>query len=66
MEAPVEQDRFGIVFVKLAEAIDEQAALVGESLPEFQSLRDEIDEIAELRQLVLETTEPEPNSFTST
>ena len=62
----MEQGRFRIVFEMLAKAVDEQAGSSGESLHEFQTMRDEIDEIAELRRLVLETTEPDPKSYTAT
>jgi hypothetical protein len=57
---------FSIVFEKLHEAAVEQevAAQTGNSA--VNATEAEVDEIAELRRIVLEITEPEPLSFTIT
>ena len=61
----MDQTRFKIVFKKLSQAADDQASLK-EFLSEAAAMRAEIEEISELRRLVLETTEPEPRSYTTT
>ncbi len=61
----MEQDRFSIVFTKLAEAITEEAKTKESPLITLH-MQAEIDEIAELRRIVLETTEPERKSYTTT
>lgn len=58
-------NRFAIVFKKLAEAQEEEAVLGRESI-EVKSLEDELNEIDELRRIVLEITDPEPQSYTTT
>ena len=57
------ENRFSILFRKLSEA-DADASKLTESMSEANSA--ELQEIAELRRLVLEITEPEPNSYTTT
>jgi len=61
----MDQTRFKIVFKKLSQAAVE-AARSKESRSEAAALQAEIEEISELRRLVLETTEPEPKSYTTT
>jgi hypothetical protein len=60
-----DQTRFKIVFKKLSEVVGEQAGL-REPLSESEAMRVEIEEISELRRLVLQTTETEPKSYTTT
>jgi hypothetical protein len=58
------QDTFTIIFQKLAESVSDDSGnyiSVG-----FEASMAEIDEIAELRRVVLEITDPEPMSYTST
>lgn len=57
-------DRFKIIFEKLAEAAEEEHE--GERAYTSDEMREEIDEIAELRRLVLETTDPDQKSYTTT
>jgi hypothetical protein len=66
MNAP---DRFELVFEKLRAAISEQAARPETAVeilwaPEITEA--ELDEINELRQIILEVGDPEPMSFTTT
>jgi hypothetical protein len=62
MEQP---SRFKIVFEKLAEA--QRAGGISEAeVAESAQLQAESDEIAELRRVVSEITEPEPKSYTTT
>jgi hypothetical protein len=61
----MEQDRFKIVFEKLAEG-RERGAVSEAEVAETEQLRAESEEIAELRRLVLEITEPTPKSYTTT
>ena len=61
----MEPTRYRIVFKKLSEAIAEEGERE-KTLVEIKSIRTESEEIAELRRLVLETTESEPRSYTST
>jgi hypothetical protein len=61
----MDQTRFKIVFKKLSEAAAKEEGLK-ESVSEAAAMRAEIEEISELRRLVLETTEPEPKSYTTT
>jgi hypothetical protein len=56
---------FKIVFDKLAASESEDPA-VRSLLIETRDLRSESQEIAELRQLILELAEPEPLSYTTT
>jgi hypothetical protein len=58
------QDTFTIVFQKLAEATSEVPA--HELFIRSEASIAEIEEIAELRRIVLEITDPEPMSYTST
>jgi hypothetical protein len=55
---------YKIVFEKLEEL--KAKAENAECAPYSEPLRVEIDEIAELRRLVLEVTDPEPTSYTTT
>ena len=57
---------FSIVFEKLHEAAAEQEAAAQQENFKVHATEAEVDEIAELRRLVLEITEPEPLSFTIT
>ena len=59
------QNQFDIIFVKLDEALSADRKSAG-VLSEAQTLETELEEIAELRRIVLEITEPEPSSYTST
>jgi hypothetical protein len=60
-------NRFKVVFDALDEAAAESAAADAESdVVAVQLLADELDEIARLREIVLETTPPELSLFTST
>jgi hypothetical protein len=61
----MDQTRFKIVFKKLSQAAGEDGWLE-ECLSEAAAMRAEIEEISELRRLVVETTEPEPKSYTTT
>ena len=61
----MDQTRLKVVFKKLSQAVGEEPGLK-ECLSEAAAMRAEIDEISELRRLVLETTEPEPKSYTTT
>jgi hypothetical protein len=60
----MDEPRFRIIFEKLAETAAEEREGDGASMSD--ELRAEIDEIAELRRLVLETTEPDQKSYTTT
>jgi hypothetical protein len=55
--------RFKVVFEKLAEASEQDPQITVERV---SFVREELDEIAELRRLSLELTEPEPQSYTVT
>ncbi len=57
------ESRFRVIFEKLAEA--EEAKEPPTPAPAW-IVREELDEIAELRRLALEITEPEPQSYTIT
>ena len=63
-ETYMNRNSFTLIFEKVAsasvESTPEQSLLPSEATPT------EIDEIAELRRLVLEITEPEPMSYTTT
>jgi hypothetical protein len=60
-----QQTRFKIVFEKLAEA-QRDGAITEAEVAESARLRAESEEIAELRRVVSEITDPEPKSFTTT
>ncbi|HEX7422929.1 MAG TPA: hypothetical protein VF311_03440 [Terriglobales bacterium] len=60
-----QQTRFKIVFEKLAEA-QRSGAITEAEVAESARLRAESEEIAELRRVVSEITDPEPKSFTTT
>lgn len=55
----MDQNTFTIVFEKLAEVTERDYS-------HTEASRAEIDEIDELRRLVLEISEPEPQSYTTT
>lgn len=59
----MEESRFKIVFEKLAEMETTES---GDTIIVCEALRDEVDEIGELRRLVVETTEPDRKSYTTT
>lgn len=58
------QDTFTIIFQKLAETTS--VAPANEIPIGSEASMTEIEEIAELRRVVLEITDPEPMSYTST
>jgi hypothetical protein len=60
-----DQTRFKIVFEKLAEA-QRAGAITEAEVAESAEIRAEGDEIAELRRMVNEITDPEPKSYTTT
>jgi hypothetical protein len=60
----MEEKNYTIVFQKLVEVTAE--ANSAETALHSEALSAEIDEIAELRRLVLEITDPEPTSYTTT
>ena len=60
-----QQTRFKIVFEKLAKARRKEAITEAEVVASAQQ-RAESEEIAELRRVVTEITNPEPKSFTTT
>ena len=55
----MDQKTFTIIFQKLAEVREEPSL-------QAEASRTEIDEIADLRRLVLEVTDPDPLSYTTT
>jgi hypothetical protein len=57
------EETFTIVFQKLSQALAEEGEPQGHRAAEAG--RTEIDEIDELRRMVLEVTEPEPSSYTT-
>jgi hypothetical protein len=65
-----ENPRFKLVFAKLREAVEgeevreETVEIRVHRTPEIT--REELDEIEELRRVVLDVTEPEPLSYTTT
>ena len=56
---------FTIVYQKLQQALAEPGSRLGDTSP-IEAKREEIDEIDRLRRMVLEVTEIEPTSFTTT
>ena len=60
-----QQTRFKIVFEKLAEA-QRGGAITEAEVEESAQLRAESEEIAELRRVITEITDPELKSFTTT
>jgi hypothetical protein len=56
------EETFTIVCQKLSEALEEQGQ--GEVHQPAEASRAEMDEIDELRRIVLGVTEPEPSSYT--
>ena len=66
-----ESSRFKLVFAKLQDALEEDAGKEPlkakvEIRRTGEVSREDIDEIDKLRRIVLEATEPEPISFTTT
>ncbi len=59
------ESRFRIVFEKIAQETDQQGCECVSQV-ELESIRAELEEVAELRRLALEIAEPEPMSYTST
>lgn len=59
------ESRFKIVFERLAD-LEQSAATYGDTIAVSLSMRDEIDEIGELRRLVQESTEVDRKSYTTT
>jgi len=66
-----ESPRFNLIYAKMQETLDKDARNEPQRAPVAiqhggEVSRDELDEIARLREIVLETTVPEPISFTTT
>lgn len=61
----MDQARFKIVFEKLSEE-PAQKASEEPTLKTVENMRVELEEIAELRRIILEITEPESASYTTT
>jgi hypothetical protein len=61
----MDQARFKIVFEKLSEEPPQKTS-EEPTLKTVENMRVELEEIAELRRIVLEITEPEPASYTTT
>jgi len=65
-----ENTRFDLVFVKLRSILEERPAEPGSGQvfipPASEVTREELDEIENLRRIVLEVTEPVEMSFTTT
>lgn len=59
----MDASRFKVVFEKLSEIAPPAEAAPAEQV---WLVREELDEIAELRRLALEIAEPEPRSYTVT
>ncbi len=59
------EHRFRIVFAKLAEATEKQVPHT-QTRPASEASSSEIDEIDQLRRLVLEISEPEQTSYMTT
>lgn len=58
------EDRFKLIFIKLQEALDEDPN-AAKPAPEHLSA-DELDDLDEVRRAVVEVTDPEPQSYTTT
>jgi len=63
--------RFKLVFTKLRESLEpgphaELSKAPIEIKPPLEMSREELEEIDDLRRIVLEVTDPEPMSFTTT
>ncbi len=58
------ENRFKIIFDKLAEATHESAP--SEEPKSSEASLEELEELRELRRIVLEIVEPEPRSYTTT
>lgn len=65
-----ESSRFKLVFAKLQDALEDTRKEPVKAKVEFRRTGEvsceELDEIDKLRRIVLEATEPEPMSFTTT
>jgi hypothetical protein len=70
MTAGMENSRFGIVFVKLREIMDESAEGSNPIAPPLELIgectREELDAVDELRRITIDVTEQRPQSFTTT
>ena len=62
----MDEGRFKIVFQKLKEAAQEQERREPNDEQTLRVNLAEVQEISELRRLVIELTEPEPKYFTGT
>ena len=62
----MEETRFKLVFEKLAEHSVDQTGGNAPLVEVVEAMRPELDEIAELRRLVVELTDPQPVSYTTT
>lgn len=60
----MDEKHFEVVFDKLAERDPDGASIRSLAL-EAERLAPELEEIAELRQLVADLSEPEPSSYTT-
>lgn len=61
----MEQSRFSIIFEKLVEVGDAEDD-ARDAIAVSEGMRADVDEIGELRRLVLETTELDQKSYTTT
>jgi hypothetical protein len=62
-----ENSRFNLVFAKLREALRESPGESGKvTVRRLEASPEELDEIENLRRIVLEVSEPEPMSYTTT
>jgi hypothetical protein len=57
---------FTIIFEKMDEQVSDSLEQHGDLTELSEDSRLELDELAELRRMVIEITEPEPLSFTTT
>lgn len=67
----IEDARFNLVFSKMREALKQESSRDGQRADVAIQCRrevsfEELDEIAKLREIVLETSTPEPILFTTT
>lgn len=66
-----ENHRFKLIYSKIQEILDEDARMAPQGAHvkirhSGEVSREELDEIARLREIVLETVSPDPVSFTTT
>lgn len=62
----MDKTRFRLVFEKLSKESASEATHQESLVRVVEAMRPEMEEIAELRRLVLEITEPPPVSYTTT